>query len=108
MTITYVRTADGQQVSPGEALDAHGTLRPGITMRTRSVLMDGRYVPMTDADKDRRRAQVVAYNARIGSAWRDPAAQHHDGGAAKLRDEALAKITNVYERYDARIRDAWR
>jgi hypothetical protein len=35
------RTADGQQVSEGEAFDERGQLRDGFTMRTKLTLIDG-------------------------------------------------------------------
>jgi hypothetical protein len=104
MTTTYHRTTDGQQVAETEALDARGVLRSGHTMRRHLTLMDGALGPLT---KDQRRALIDRYNERISNAWRDTASS--DGGsAARLRDEALSKISDPYERYDRRLQDAWR
>ena len=105
MTITYQRTIDGRQVAASEALDAAGVLRPGHTVRTKLTLMDGAPRPVTE--KEQKRSLIDRYNERVSNAWRVPALRD-DGNAAKLRDDALSKISDPYERYDRRLQDAWR
>jgi hypothetical protein len=106
MAITYHRTIDGQQVSENEALDARGILRPGHSARTSAAIMDGAPAPVTE---EQRRALLDGYKARISNAWRNPAASfREDDGVIKLRDEALAKIGDPYERHERWLRDAWR
>lgn len=119
VTITYHRTNDGAQVAEVEALDEYGILRPGFAMRTHAMLMDehddgdellmfhindGRSV--ADEQKE---ARIDAYRARIANAWRDPGAQFRaDANAAKLRDDALAKVSDPYVRRDHWLKNAWR
>jgi hypothetical protein len=103
VTITYQRTIDSQQVAQTEALDARGVLQDGHTMRTKLTLMDNASASFT---VEQRRALIDRYNERVSNAWRDPASS--TSSAAELRDEALAKISDPYERYDRRLQDAWR
>jgi hypothetical protein len=104
MRTTYHRTIDGKQVTDAEALDERSVLRPGHTMRRHLTLMDGAPGPLNN---DQRRALIDRYNDRVSNAWRDTTSRD-DVTAAKLRDEALSKISDPYERYDRRLQDAWR
>ena len=104
MTTTYHRTTDGQQVAQSEALDERGVLRDGHTMRKHLALMDGAPGPLDD---EQRVEMIDRYKARVSSAWRDPGPQFLER-EARLRDDALAKISDPYERYERRLQDAWR
>jgi len=103
VTTTYHRTTDGQQVAQSEALDERGVLRDGHIMRKHLALMDGAPGPLTEG------ALIDAYNERVSNAWRDAGPQFQGREReARQRDDALAKISDPYERYERRLQDAWR
>ena len=101
-------TKTGAEVTEQTALDGHGCLRDGFTMRTKLMLMDGvpmqrdTFVPLTDEQK---MADIDARNARLSDAWRNPPplADTHAAPRVEQRD-----TVDVYDRYDRRLADAWR
>jgi hypothetical protein len=107
---TY-HTKDGQQVSEREALDDHGCLRDGHSIRTPVMLMDG--VPVDHAPLRTGTAVTDTYNARIGDEWKNIPPTASD---AVVRDAKLAgKLAGIkdpreaaYARRDAELQDAWR
>ena len=110
MSRTYLRTIDDQQVSECEALDSRGVLRDGYRMRTKLMLRDGVPSTVDTADVLRKRDQIDKYNAMIGDAWRNPP-QLADVLLAKDDAKTVAPHAakgNAYERYEARLQDAWR
>jgi hypothetical protein len=117
MNRTYHRTADGQQVSEGEAFDERGQLRDGFTMRTKLTLIDGVPVvaPAAGLTDEQRYDLVDQYNERISNAWRNPPPVVDIVAGTRMQDGALTAVAAVaaatadpYEKYDARIQDAWR
>jgi hypothetical protein len=113
---TYHRTADGQQVDERDAFDHRGGLKDGFTSRTKLTLMDGvpvddiaplhrpGSIAMSDAEHDRRVAAIIAGNARLSDAWRNPPAISPE----QVQDKRTAPAADPYERYDRRLQDAWR
>jgi hypothetical protein len=102
MRHTFHDTKTGAEVNEASALDEHGVIRDGLTMRTAVSLMDG--VPLTDEQKHEQRE---ARKARLSDAWRNPDAQFRDEGT-DTRDAALDKLADAYERRNHRLENAWR
>jgi len=103
---TYHRTKDGAQVTEQEALDERGILRDGHRMLTKFMLRDGQSVFDAKADEIKCR-QIDAYNRNIGDRWRDPPPLIETKDV-DVRAATLSAMKTPYERYDARIADAWR
>lgn len=100
----FFRTTDRAEVTEAEAFDARGVLKPGFTMRSRVMLRDGADAEL-DKLADQREANVARYRERISDAWKNPPPLADD---ATARAAAISAITDKYEKYDARIAEAWR
>jgi hypothetical protein len=117
---------NGRQVDENEALDHRGTIRDGFRMLVPLTMMDsapewdGTRVahPLTDAEAadfrretrdqfrpltdDEKIANIDARNAKLSEAWRNPTP------LADTRTPLTETRTDIYDRYDQRVQDAWR
>jgi hypothetical protein len=121
---TYHRTADGQMVDETTATDDRGIIKSGFTMRTKLTMMDSipaqdvgplhrpGSIAMSDAEHDAKVAAIIAGNARLSDAWRNPAplatpSKPVTSQPAPLKDGTV-DMDAVYERNDKRLEDAWK
>jgi hypothetical protein len=102
--------ASGREVPMNAACDEHGCIRDGFRMRTKLKLMDGvpviddPFVPLTDEQKI---ARIDRLNAKLSDACRNPTPLATDAAPPPVRT-GTADMSDVYERHDQRLRDAWR
>ena len=95
-----------REFPPTEALDARGMLRDGVTMRTKTQLMDG--VSLAD-DADRRCGLIDSYEKRLTEAWRTPPAPPPpEVRVAPPPTLPTRDMKSVYADYDSRTEGAWR
>lgn len=104
MRHTFHDTRTGAEVAEHVAFDEHGCIRSGFAMRTKVQMRDDGHALLTDEQKS---DAIEARNKRLCDAWKNPVPLVRMDDAS-VRDAAIAAISDSYERYDARLANAWR